>query len=125
MNKNISIAISITVAIVIGIVIGRSMDSPSGMPGHSDREAKREVLYWVAPMDPNYRRDEAGKSPMGMDLVPVYAGEVDSRSGVVKIDPTVVNNLGVRTDLAQRGSLPRLIDTVGYVSYDENTVIWR
>ena len=122
MNKNISIAISITVAIVIGIVIGRSMDSPSGMPGHSDREAKREVLYWVAPMDPNYRRDEAGKSPMGMDLVPVYAGEVDSRSGVVKIDPTVVNNLGVRTDLAQRGSLPRLIDTVGYVSYDEDTV---
>ncbi|MCB1588511.1 MAG: hypothetical protein KDI37_04450, partial [Xanthomonadales bacterium] len=23
-------------------------------------------LYWVAPMDPNYRRDGPGKSPMGM-----------------------------------------------------------
>ena len=32
-----------------------------------------EVLYWVAPMDPNYRRDKPGKSPMGMDLIPVYA----------------------------------------------------
>ncbi|MCP5078844.1 MAG: efflux RND transporter periplasmic adaptor subunit, partial [Psychromonas sp.] len=31
------------------------------------------ILYWVAPMDANYRRDKAGKSPMGMDLVPVYA----------------------------------------------------
>ncbi len=26
-------------------------------------------------MDPAYRRDEPGKSPMGMDLVPVYAEE--------------------------------------------------
>ena len=34
--------------------------------------AKKEILYWVAPMDANYRRDEPGKSPMGMDLVPVY-----------------------------------------------------
>ena len=32
-----------------------------------------DPLYWVAPMDPNFRRDEPGKSPMGMDLVPVFA----------------------------------------------------
>ena len=32
----------------------------------------KEILYWVAPMDSKYRRDKAGKSPMGMDLVPVY-----------------------------------------------------
>tara|TARA_R110001583_G_scaffold11285_2_gene51346 strand:- start:22311 stop:23732 length:1422 start_codon:yes stop_codon:yes gene_type:complete len=32
-----------------------------------------EVLYWVAPMDANYKRDKPGKSPMGMDLVAVYA----------------------------------------------------
>ena len=30
------------------------------------------IAYWVAPMDPNYRRDEPGLSPMGMELVPVY-----------------------------------------------------
>jgi membrane fusion protein, copper/silver efflux system len=34
---------------------------------------KSDILYWVAPMDANYRRDKPGKSPMGMDLVPVYA----------------------------------------------------
>ena len=28
-----------------------------------------EPLYWVAPMDANYRRDKPGKSPMGMELV--------------------------------------------------------
>ena len=31
-----------------------------------------KILYWVAPMDANYRRDKPGQSPMGMDLVPVY-----------------------------------------------------
>lgn len=30
---------------------------------------ENQPLYWVAPMDPNYRRDKPGKSPMGMDLV--------------------------------------------------------
>jgi Cu(I)/Ag(I) efflux system membrane fusion protein len=73
-------------------------------------------------MDANYRRDEPGKSPMGMDLVPVYADEVDSQPGTVKIDPTVVNNLGVRTTQAERSALPRHIDTVGYVQFDEDTL---
>ena len=122
MNKNISMAVAVVVAIVIGIVIGRSMDSPSSMPGHTDSTSEREVLYWVAPMDANYRRDESGKSPMGMDLIPVYADEVDGQPGVVKIDPTIVNNLGVRTVKAERGELSRRIETVGYVGYDEDTV---
>lgn len=42
---------------------------------HDHDESKKEdrkILYWVAPMDPNFRRDKPGKSPMGMDLVPVY-----------------------------------------------------
>ncbi len=43
--------------------------------GHVSEKAKNqtgEILYWVAPMDPEFRRDEPGKSPMGMDLIPVY-----------------------------------------------------
>ena len=43
-------------------------------------------LYWVAPMDASYRRDKPGKSPMGMDLEPVYA-EKSSTSGLVKVSP--------------------------------------
>ena len=80
----------------------------------------KEILYWVAPMDPNYRRDEPGKSPMGMDLVPVYAGEGDGST--VSIPPEVVQNLGVRTARSERSRLWRGIDTVGYVDYDESKV---
>ena len=43
-------------------------------------------------------------------------------TGVVAIDPTVLNNLGVRTAAAERGSLPRRIETVGYIGYDEDTL---
>jgi Cu(I)/Ag(I) efflux system membrane fusion protein len=80
----------------------------------------KEILYWVAPMDPNYRRDKPGKSPMGMDLVPVYAGDSDGRT--VTIAPEVVQNLGVRTARSERSRLWRGIDTVGYVDYDESKV---
>jgi len=104
------------------VLIGRGW-APADSAGDGDSgSSEREILYWVAPMDPNYRRDEPGKSPMGMDLVPVYADEVDATPGTVKIDPTVVSNLGVRTTEVAIGALPRRIETVGYIDYDEDTV---
>lgn len=83
---------------------------------------EREILYWVAPMDPNYRRDKPGKSPMGMDLIPVYAEAQGSADGGITIAPEIVQNLGVRTAVAERSQLWRSIDTVGYVDYDESLV---
>jgi len=92
-------------------------------------KAKKEkvLLYWVAPMDPNYRRDKPGKSPMGMDLEPVYsdgddADDGDEKGPVVKISAAVENNLGVRTAKVESGKLWRKIDTVGYVGLDESKV---
>jgi Cu(I)/Ag(I) efflux system membrane fusion protein len=121
--KNITyVVVAIIIAIVVGVLIGRSMTSMSGQAPNAASGVAPEVLYWVAPMDPNYRRDDPGKSPMGMDLVPVFADEIDGQPGVVAIDATIVNNLGVRTARAQRGELSQLIETVGYVSYDEDTV---
>lgn len=109
-------------AVVAGIVIGGLW-----WPEHRDEtttpaEGGREVLYWQAPMDPTYRRDQPGKSPMGMDLVPVYAEDVDAEAGIVSIDPAVVGNLGVRTATAEYGKLSRRIETVGYVGFDEDTL---
>ena len=122
MNSKLSVAAGFLVAVTIAFLAGRMLDgSGTGTMTPADG-GERDVLYWVAPMDSNYRRDEPGKSPMGMDLVPVYADEVDNQPGVVRIDPTIVNNLGVRTATAERGVLARLIETVGYVAYDEDTV---
>ena len=67
-------------------------------------------------------RSKPGKSPMGMDLVPVYedSGSADDSPGTVRVAPNIVNNLGVRTDEAIRGQLPSNIITVGYVQYNED-----
>lgn len=87
----------------------------------AEEDSGKDVLYWVAPMDPNYRRDEPGQSPMGMDLIPVFAG-ADEGGSDVTISPAVVQNLGVRTEAATKETLHRLIDTVGYIDYDESKV---
>ncbi|MGB5261513.1 MAG: efflux RND transporter periplasmic adaptor subunit [Gammaproteobacteria bacterium] len=94
------------------------------LPDHASlaQDGEQEILYWVAPMDPNYRRDKPGKSPMGMDLVPVYADADAGDGSGVTIAPEVVQNLGVRTAVAERSRLWRGIDTVGYVDYDESMV---
>jgi len=82
----------------------------------------KKPLYWVAPMDPNFKSDKPGKSPMGMDLIPVFedAGSADDPVGTVRISPAVVNNLGVRTESVIQGRLPNTITTVGYVQYNED-----
>ncbi|MBF8270867.1 MAG: rane fusion protein, partial [Gammaproteobacteria bacterium] len=86
----------------------------------------REILYWWDPMMPAYRSDKPGKSPMGMDLVPVYANAAAGGSGsdqsTVTISPAVVNNLGVRTAKVTTGNLWRKIETVGYVDLDETKI---
>ncbi|MEE9142299.1 MAG: efflux RND transporter periplasmic adaptor subunit [Gammaproteobacteria bacterium] len=121
--KNIPLFIVVLVAtLLVGVVAGRFWWPMEPDIGATSGTTEREVLYWQARMDPNYRRDEPGKSPMGMDLIPVYADQVDADPSVVSIDPTVVNNLGVRTAPAQIGPLSRSIETVGYVGYDEDTL---
>jgi Cu(I)/Ag(I) efflux system membrane fusion protein len=92
------------------------------LPAASQAQETGDILYWVAPMDPNYRRDKPGKSPMGMDLIPVYAESSGSGDGSISIAPEVVQNLGIRTATAERSRLWRGIDTVGYVDYDESLV---
>lgn len=59
---------------------------------------------------------------MGMDLVPVYADEASSEEGEersLRINPAVVNNIGVRTAVARREDLSQNVETVGYVAADE------
>jgi len=79
--------------------------------------SERKVLYWWDPMlGPSSISDHPGKSAMGMDLVPVYG---DSAGPEVRIDPAVVQNMGVRTAQVTRGSLTRTVRTVGLLSLPE------
>ncbi len=80
--------------------------------------AEKKIKYWAAPMDPTYIRNGPGKSPMGMDLIPVY--EDDAQSGsTISIDPVTAQNMGVRTAPVVKGVISRRIRTVGLVGFDE------
>jgi multidrug efflux pump subunit AcrA (membrane-fusion protein) len=79
-------------------------------------------LYWKAPMDPTYVRDAPGKSPMGMDLVPECPSTGEPEEGVIRISSATVQNMGVRTAVAETRDLSRTIRALGRVSYDERRV---
>jgi len=80
-------------------------------------------LYWVAPMDPNYRRDEAGQSPMGMDLIPFYGEKEGSSPGTISIHPDIQFNLGLRTAKVSNQKFNTRIQTIGYVVPDADYIV--
>ncbi len=124
MKNKILIAILIIAGFAVGTFVGPRIWEGGVVGSESTTQndpAEREILYWVAPMDPNYRRDEPGQSPMGMDLVPVYADEAGEGDSVT-ISSSVQNNLGVRTEAAKVRPLWRRIEATGYVNFDETRI---
>lgn len=79
---------------------------------------EKKIAFWVAPMDPNFISDKPGKSPMGMDLVPVYENEVTG--GVVSIDPVTIQNIGVTTVPVEVRNLTTELRTNGTVTISED-----
>ena len=87
----------------------------------------QEILYWTDPMLPGYKSDQPGKSPMGMDLVPVYeengTGSIStsaSPSGYapILVTPQKQQTIGVKTAPAQKIQMDKTIRTVGRIAYD-------
>ncbi|TRX54057.1 efflux RND transporter periplasmic adaptor subunit [Thalassomonas sp. M1454] len=120
--------------LILGLVLGvvaasLYFVSRADVTASSDSETKiektNEPLYWVAPMDANYRRDKPGKSPMGMDLVPFYGDNASSSSqvGAIKISPEVINNLGVRTAQVEYRVVDNSVKTLGYINFDEHNMV--
>ena len=123
MKNVITTALLLIIALTAGVFIGSRLDdTPLDIPDNKEITSKEpEVLYWVAQMDPNFKSDKPGKSPMGMDLIPVYANDVGSGDAVT-ISSTVENNLGVRTETAKVSPLWRRIEATGYVGFDETQI---
>jgi RND family efflux transporter MFP subunit len=127
-GKIVKIGGILAAALLVVVWLTYTGGRKAASPGETTKKAapaaqgkkERKIKYWVAPMDPTYRRDKPGKSPMGMDLVPVYEDEGGlSAEGVVTIDPITVQNIGVRTTAVRRGPLAAIVRTVGRVTYDE------
>ena len=84
-----------------------------------EHAAKHADPNYICPMHPDViSKDPNAICPIcGMDLVLLEAG---GEAGTVKLSPTVINTLGVRTAPAKRRTLFRKINSVGYVELDES-----
>jgi multidrug efflux pump subunit AcrA (membrane-fusion protein) len=82
---------------------------------------EKKIAYYQDPMHPWFTSDKPGKAPdCGMDLVPVYEGEGDTKG--IKIDPVTVQNIGVKTEDVIARKLTKMIRTVGKVQADETRI---
>jgi Cu(I)/Ag(I) efflux system membrane fusion protein len=91
------------------------MDLVRKEPAAVDAEAERKILHYRHPHNPGITSPEPAKDEMGMDYVPVYA---DGGRGGVTVSPEVRHSLGIRTGEVERGPLPRVVDGVGFVTWD-------
>ncbi|GBD90310.1 cation efflux system protein CusB precursor [bacterium BMS3Abin04] len=83
-----------------------------------NKESKKKVLYWRAPMNPKEIYNHPGKSNMGMDLVPVYADD-SGESGVISINPVMQQDMNVKIIAIKEGRLNPEIFTNGILQPDE------
>lgn len=121
MNK---LAIAI-LALVVGAGIGYFASNMKPKQVNQSAVMARKPLYYRSPMNPEVTSPVPAKDNMGMDYIPVYAeSNVGKASpGEVRIDPVVVQDIGVRTEKARHETLTRDIRTVGRVTYDEDGLV--
>ncbi len=97
------------------------------IPVYTEQEnrVEREVLFYRNPMNPEITSPIPAKGSMGMDYVPVYADRqlTVEPAGTVRIDPVVVQNMGVRTSAAERKSFARTVRALGRIDVNEERIL--
>ncbi|MCC6480459.1 MAG: efflux RND transporter periplasmic adaptor subunit [Sphingomonadaceae bacterium] len=102
-----------------GYWLGQRGDAPAS--ASSTSSDGRKVLYYYDPMFPNQKFDKPGKSPfMDMQLEPKYADEAGGSGAApgVSIDPSAMQNLGIRVVEAKMGSLAATLNVIGSVDFN-------
>lgn len=105
--------------LVVGYLAGRAQSpaAPAPVASIATGAAPKTVLYWYDTMVPEQHFPKPGLSPMGMKMVPKYAGTGAPRNGV-RIDPGTVQNLGVRMAVVARRALAQTVRVPGTITWD-------
>lgn len=119
MNK--SVLAGVAAGLAVGVLLTWWL-LPHAPTATSSKSAEQQPLYWVAPMDDSYRRDKPGKSPMGMDLVPVYVEQSGPEPGVVKVSPAMQQTMGVTTHTVTHGALSQHVEALGTARFNQHKV---
>ncbi len=123
------IGIAVVLLLLTGIASGVMMHEPimngvqhvwSRVANDDAAAAQADTQYWTCGMHPWVIEPEPGLCPIcHMELVPL---DPDKLSGELTINPTVVQNMGVRVAEIKRGPLHKTVRTIGSIAYDETAV---
>ncbi|MBI5023763.1 MAG: efflux RND transporter periplasmic adaptor subunit [Candidatus Omnitrophica bacterium] len=93
--------------------------------GISGGKKEKKILFWTDPMIPGYKADKPGKSPMGMDLIPVYEEETVAQSAQtpqgyapIMLSPQKQQLIGIKTAAVEKKKLIKTVRTVGTIAHD-------
>src|SRR3954453_1149341 len=123
MKPGTALAVLLAVAAGVGGGILLERQVLSAQDASQAASTGPRILYWWDPMIPDFKSDKPGKSPMGMDMVPVYEGQNQAKTeetGVVTVSAAAMNNLGVRTAAVERMTLTPTVETFGSITFDES-----
>ena len=105
-----------------GTPMAHSMSPPLAQgDGKAAAGGARPVLYYRNPMGLPDTSPVPKKDSMGMDYIPVYAGE-DEDGSVVTVSPGRIQRSGVRTGLVERRVVAQPVRVPGTVALDERRV---
>jgi len=118
-NKKMAWTLIVIVAISGALATWYYRTPKSDTAVSASAKTERKILYWTDPMLPGFKSDKPGKSPMNMDMVPVYEGGASaSDANSVTVASQIVNNLGVRTHQVTRADAVRRLSAQGYLFRD-------
>ena len=88
---------------------------------HEPAPTVRKVLFYQSPMHPWIRSDKPGKCTVcGMDLVPVYDGEIPAGDHSMSLASNVVTAIGVKVAEVRRQPLERTLRFTGTIDDDDS-----
>ncbi|MCK9280900.1 MAG: efflux RND transporter periplasmic adaptor subunit [Melioribacteraceae bacterium] len=99
-------------------ICGMKLVPKQGSNSSNSNSGERKIIYYRSPMDPTITSQYPRKDEMGMDYVPVYNDEAAS-DGTVKISPTVIQNINVKTEKVVKRKIRNIITTNGVLTTNE------
>ncbi|QXX76632.1 efflux RND transporter periplasmic adaptor subunit [Methylovirgula sp. HY1] len=96
-------------------------DKPPPISGNSEKTRPRRILYYRNAMGLPDTSPVPKKDSMGMDYIPVYAGD-DDGSPIIKVAPGRLQTTGVRSEPVERRAIVVPIRVPGTITLDERRV---
>ena len=107
------------------VPVGLSSVAVSCQKANHEAQSPDQKVIYHCPMHPNYLSDKPGSCPIcGMKLVPAEGtpAPASGAAGQVKIDPAMIQSIGVQTEKSAVRTLTRDIRTSATVAPDERRI---